>query len=87
MPSLTIDFTLFCSAFAILTLNRTWIVPGTPGVPGEPAFGTVSPLHVTLPFAKVPPLSADAKLVFAGIGSVIVTPVASALPMFFSVSV
>ena len=50
------------------------------------AFGTVSPDQVTTPFASaVPPLSAETKLVFAGIGSVIVTPVASALPMFFSV--
>ena len=40
-----------------------------------------------LSVTSLPPLSADMKLVLAGIGSVIVTPVASALPMFLSVSV
>src|SRR6266446_2576832 len=45
------------------------------------------PDQVTVPPEFVPPLSAETKLVLAGTGSVIVTPVAAALPMFFSVSV
>ena len=87
MPSFVIVFTLFCSAFAMLTVKCTWMTPGTPGVPPEPALGTVRFDQVTTPFCAVPPWSADTKLVFAGSGSLIVTPVASALPMFLSVSV
>src|SRR6185436_16559063 len=72
------DFTLFLSASAMLTVKCTDVLP--------PA-GTVRFDHVTVPLEFVPPLSADTKVVLAGTGSVIVTPVAFALPMFFTVSV
>src|SRR5215210_3390740 len=87
MPSFTIVFTLFCSAAAMLTVKCNVMTPGTPGVAPAPAFGTVRFFQVTTPFSNVPPLSADTKLVYAGSGSLTVTPVAFALPMFFSVIV
>ena len=77
-PSLTIEATLFLMAFEMLTVKWTVVLP--------PA-ATVRPDHVTVPLEFVPPPSAETKLVFAGTGSVIVTPVAAALPMFFTVSV
>ena len=40
-----------------------------------------------MPFANVPPSVAETNVVFAGSGSVIVTPLASSLPMFRTVSV
>jgi len=80
-PSSTIESTFFFSASAMLTRRWTVMLPPTPGVP----VGTVSPDQVATPLTFVPPLSADTKLVFAGSGSVIVTPVAAALPMFLSV--
>ena len=77
MPSFTIESTFFLSAAAMLTVKCTVTLP--------PA-GTVSPDHVTVPALFVPPLSADTNDVFSGTGSVIVTSVAAALPMFFSVT-
>jgi len=47
----------------------------------------VRPLQVTVPAEIVPPPLAETKLVLAGIGSLIVTPVAVALPMFLTVIV
>jgi hypothetical protein len=87
IPSFVIVATFFFSASAMLTEKRTWIWPGAPAAP---AFGTVRFDHTTrgfFPPTSVPPLSADTKLVLAGIGSEIVTPVASALPTFLSVNV
>ena len=52
-----------------------------------PPAGTDLPDHVTLPPPPEPPSWAETKLVLAGIGSVMVTPVASALPMLRSVIV
>ena len=49
MPSFVIVFTLFCSAFAMPTVKCSWMTPGTPGVPDDPALGMVSPFHVTAP--------------------------------------
>src|SRR3954452_25410189 len=77
-PSLTIEPTWLLSLSAIATTRCT--VTLAPGA----SFAT---FHVTTPFDSAPPASADTKLVRAGTGSVIETSVASALPMFFSVSV
>jgi hypothetical protein len=49
--------------------------------PDDPAF-TAPMFQVTTPAASVPPPVADTKLVFAGIVSVITTPVALAFPVF-----
>jgi hypothetical protein len=76
MPSFTIAVTSFFSALAMLTVKCNVMLP--------PA-GTVLPDHVTVPAEFVPPSAAETKLVLSGTGSVIVTPVAAALPMFFSV--
>ncbi len=78
VPSFTTDSTRFLSASATETVRCT--VTDAPA----PSVGTD---HETTPSERAPPPSADTKLVFAGIGSVIVTPVASALPMFRSVRV
>ena len=87
-PSLTIEATLFFSDGSMPTRRCTVTLPPVfvmlPAVPLV-AWGTVNPDQVTTPFAYVPPLSAETKLVLAGSGSVRVTPVASALPMFLSV--
>jgi hypothetical protein len=76
--SLVIEVTCFLSASAMLSFSVTSAL----------ALGAMlSPDHVTRPWANVPPLSADRKLVLSGSGSVIVTPVASALPTFRSLIV
>src|SRR6266542_3347837 len=77
-PSLTIDATLFLIALAMLAVKWTAVL--------LPA-AIVRPDHVTVPAEFVPPPSAETKVVFAGTGSVMVTPVAAALPMFLTVSV
>jgi hypothetical protein len=77
-PSFTIECTFFLSASEMLTTRCT--VTLAPGA-------IVRPVHVTTPALFVPPLSAETKLVLSGSGSVIVTPVAGALPSFLSVSV
>ena len=77
-PSLTIDVKPFLAGVFTVTEKCTWTFP--------PA-GTVSPLQVAVPPKTVPPSCATALPVLAGTGSVIVTPVASTLPMFLSVSV
>src|SRR6185503_3734749 len=78
IPSLMIDVTCFFSASTMLTVKCTVVLP--------PA-ATERLDHVTVPPTFVPPPSAETNVVFAGTGSVIVTPVAAALPMFLSVSV
>ena len=79
MPSLTIDVTFVFSASldAHGEVHRRRCPPD----------GMARPVHLTLPLLYVPPLSADMKVVLSGIGSVMVTPVASALPMFLRVRV
>src|SRR4029079_15850605 len=74
-PSLTMDFTLFLMASAMLTVKCTDMLP--------PA-AMFRPDHVTAPPEYVPPLSAEVKVVLARTGSVMVTPVAAALPMFLT---
>ena len=79
MPSLTIDVDL---------RRQRWRDRDREVAPAMlPPAGTVSPVHVTLPVGSVPPSSADTKVVLSGTGSVMVTPVAAALPMFFTVIV
>src|SRR5690242_14155813 len=51
------------------------------------ADGIEMPVHFAAPPLLVPPASAETKLVLAGIGSVMVTPVAVALPMLRRVMV
>src|SRR5258705_5543258 len=77
-PSLVIDVTLFLIALAMLTVKCTERLP--------PA-ATVWFDQVTVPPEAVPPLSADTNVGLAGTGSVIVTVVASAFPMFLTVRV
>ena len=85
-PSLTIEVTFFFRASAMLTVKCTVALP--------PA-GTDRPVHVTvlssfLPFPpsdRVPPLSAETNDVLSGTGSVTVTSVAAAFPMFLTVIV
>src|SRR2546423_11309568 len=77
-PSSTMELTEELIAGLMFTVRWTVTLP---------ADGTVSPDHVTAPPALAPPRSAETKLVLAGIGSVIVTPVAAALPMLRNVMV
>ena len=74
-PSSTMEATPAFRSGSILTVRWTVTLP---------ADGTDSPDHLTVPPTFAPPLSADTKLVLAGIGSLIVTPVAAALPMLRS---
>ena len=75
-PSSTIEVIPLLSDGLIRTLRCTTVLPEA---------GTVSPVQVATPSTFVPPLSADTKLVFAGIGSVILTPVAAPFPMLRTV--
>ena len=77
IPSLTIALTLFLIASAMLTVNCTEMLP---------PLGTARFVQTTVPLTFAPPV-AETNVVFAGTGSVMTTPVASALPMFLSVSV
>ena len=78
IPSLTIALTFFFRASAMLTVSCTEVLP---------PLVTMRFVQVTVPLMFAPPLLAETNVVFAGTGSVSVTPVASALPMFLSVSV
>src|SRR6266851_2843165 len=77
-PSSTIDVVFDFNPGSINTRRCTAMLP--------PA-AIDKPVHVAVPPALVPPLPAKTKLVFAGTGSVTVTPVAAALPMLRTVIV
>src|SRR2546425_4138876 len=77
-PSLTMLLTFFFRASAMLTVSCTDVLP---------PLVTVRFVQATVPLMFAPPLLAETNVVFAGTGSVRVTPVASALPMFRSVIV
>src|SRR5689334_11991922 len=77
-PSSTMDLTPAFRPGSIFTVRWTETLPGD---------GIEMPDHFTVPPLFVPPESAETKLVLAGIGSLIVTPVAAALPMLRSVIV
>ena len=88
IPSFTIVLTLFLSAFAMFAVKCTDLVRST----GDAGLGTVRLDRRRAGSCRWssrarPPLSADVKVVYPGPDSVMVTPVAFALPMFFTVSV
>src|SRR6266702_2328368 len=77
-PSSTMDLTPDFRPGSIFTVRWTETLP---------ADGIEMPDHLTVPSLFVPPESAETKLVLAGMGSLIVTVVAVALPMLRSVIV
>ena len=77
-PSSTIPSCDAGNEAEIRTVKCTWTWP--------PA-GMVRPVHLTFGPDAAPPLSAETNVVLFGIGSVMETDVAAALPMFLTVIV
>ena len=84
-PSLTIETTFFFRASAMLTLKCPSCCR-RPGPTTGPRHGVIVLLALP-PSDRIPPLSAEMNDVLSGVGSVIVTSVAAAFPMFLTVIV
>ena len=82
---MTIETTFFFRASAMLTLKCTVVLP--PAGPTDRSTSRCLSFLPLPPSDRIPPLSAETNDVLSGTGSVIVTSVAAALPMFLTVIV